>query len=145
MRITQEADYAMRITTLLAERATPVGAPQIAAAVRIPPRFAMKILRKLSLQGIVRATRGVSGGYSLLIAPDELSVRRVIEAIDGVIEMQKCLNVRHACTFNPNKSRCRYHKLFRALNDRITQSLENVTVGEMADPAVPIETILKKI
>lgn len=144
MRITQEADYALRITSLLAASDVPIGAPQIAESVCIPPRFAMKILRKLSLLGVVRATRGVSGGYSLYAKPAELSVRRVIEAIDGPIEVQKCLNSEHICTRNPNKSCCRFHKMFKALNNKITQSLDAITIGEMVDTEIPIEKLIEK-
>ncbi len=145
MRITQEADYALRITNLLAEGASPVGAPQIAAEVHIPHRFAMKILRKLTLDGILKATRGASGGYSLLASPKEISIRRVIEAIDGPIEVQKCLGSDHVCTRSPDKDACRYHRVFMALNEQIVQSLESISVAEMADTSIPIDYIINKM
>lgn len=145
MRITQEADYALRITSVLATSKAPIGAPQIAEAVSIPPRFAMKILRKLSLLGIATATRGVTGGYSLQVDPYKLSIRQVIEAIDGPIEVQKCLNEEYACSRNPQKSGCRYHNMFNALNEAITQRLGSVSIGEMANDEIPLEMIIEKV
>lgn len=145
MRITQEADYALRITSVLALSDVPVGAPQVAETVHTPARFAMKILRKLALKGIVTATRGVSGGYTLAIPPNELSLKQVIEAIDGEILIRHCLCDEHICSHNADKSVCRFHNVFSQLNSRITQSLEGLTIGEMADTRIPLETLLNKI
>lgn len=145
MRITQEADYALRITSVLAGSEQPVGAPQIADSVHIPARFAMKILRKLLLFGMVSATRGAAGGYVLQVNPYELSVRQVIEAIDGPIEVQKCLNSEHVCSHNPQKSCCRFHNMFKSLNDLIIQRLDGVSIGEIANSEIPLETIIEKI
>ena len=145
MKITQEADYALRICSLLSLSTKPVGAPQVAEEVHIPPRFAMKILRKLSIEGIVKATRGVSGGYSLRLEPESLRVRQVIEAIDGKIEIRKCLCESNTCSHNPDKSLCRFHKLFEKLNEQICERLDRVTLGMMTSKSLPMETVLEII
>lgn len=145
MKITQEADYALRICTVLSAETKAVGAPQIAEAVHIPSRFAMKILRKLSLAGIVRSTRGVAGGYSLSLEAKGLSLLRVIEAIDGKTEIRNCLCETHNCSHNADKKGCRYHCLFAKLNEMICQRLERVTVGMVADEGVPLAELLTKL
>ena len=61
MRITQEADYAIRIVSLLAQKGL-VGAPEMSENVKVPHGFAMKILRKLTSEGIIRSKRDVNGG-----------------------------------------------------------------------------------
>jgi Rrf2 family protein len=63
--------------------ATPVPCKKLASAGEMPERFLLQILRMLVTHGILRSTRGVEGGYSLLKSPDEISLLEVIEAIDG--------------------------------------------------------------
>lgn len=145
MKITQEADYALRICSTLAVATKPVGAPQIAEAVHIPMRFAMKILRKLALEGIVQSTRGAAGGYSIKEPAKSLSLLRVIEAIDGKTEIRKCLCETHVCSHNADKNGCRYHCLFAKLNEKICERLERVTVGMMTDESIELTELLAKM
>ncbi len=49
----------------------------------MPERFLLQILRNLVTHGILRSTRGVDGGYTLLMDPNEISLLKLIEAIDG--------------------------------------------------------------
>lgn len=145
MRITQEADYALRIASVLATQDKPVGAPMVAAAVHIPPRFCMKILRKLALAGIVCSSRGAAGGYSLKTGADSLSIKQVIEAIDGVLAIRHCLGEDACCTHNPDKSLCRYHRVFKYLNGIISEKLSVLTVADMVNEDLPIDTLIDKI
>lgn len=149
MKITQEADYALRMMCLLAEQAAkadmPLGAPAMAEAVAIPQGFAMKILRKLSLAGLVRSSRGMTGGYRIAVDPEALTVRAVIEVIDGPIEISKCLSESHQCLNNPNKSCCRFHHVFGSLNAMLTERLDRLTIAMMVNREVPLESLLETV
>lgn len=145
MRITQEADYALRITGLLAGETMAVGAPNIAESVCVPKRFAMKILRRLAENGVVTAVRGVSGGYKLAIPAERLTLRRVVEAVDGPILLQKCLCDDYVCTRNANKGCCRYHRVFASLSAAVSAALERLTVADMVNGDLPMEMLLKKL
>ncbi len=145
MKITQEADYALRITSVLAQSLGPAGAPAVAEKVCVPHRFAMKILRKLSLKGLVKSTRGVAGGYRLALPPEEISLKTVIEAIDGEIAIRHCLSDTHSCQNSPDKSKCRFHNVFAYLNGVIADRLEAVSIADMVNGDIPIEEVIEKI
>ena len=85
MKLSRTVSYAVRATLELArsDPLTPVPCSKLAAAGDMPERFLLQILRVLVTHGILRSTRGVEGGYSLLRSPDEISLLEVIEAIDG--------------------------------------------------------------
>ncbi len=146
MKITQEADYALRMICLLAERTTagqmPVGAAALAEGVAVPPRFGLKILHKLAVAGLVKTSRGVAGGYRLNIDPCDLTIRRVIEAIDGPIEVNRCLSSTHSCQNNPDKGLCRLHHIFETLNAQILERLDRVTVGMVVDQHLGLGDLL---
>ena len=63
MKITREADYALRIIAMLADENRQIEAKAIAEKNDIPYRFTLKILRKIVQAGIIKSYRGVNGGY----------------------------------------------------------------------------------
>ena len=85
MKLSRTVAYAVRATLQLAksDSTTPVPCSQLAAEGKMPERFLLQILRNLVTHGILRSTRGVDGGYSLVRSPDEVSLLEVIEAIEG--------------------------------------------------------------
>jgi len=51
----------------------------------IPPRYLEQIFQRLRRAGLVTGKRGPGGGYSLLLAASEISLRAVVEAVEGPI------------------------------------------------------------
>ena len=149
MKITQEADYALRMMCLLTKQSaagvSTVGAAALAEGVAVPTRFGLKILHKLSQAELVKTSRGASGGYSLNTDPATLTVRRVIEAIDGPIEINRCLSDTHVCLNNPNKDCCRLHHVFEELNHHLTERLDRLTVAMVVDDRVGLGDLLCRI
>lgn len=157
MKITQEADYALRMVCTLARRdavvavaedgaptAAPVmiGATALTQEVAVPTRFGLKILHRLAEDGILAAGRGAMGGYYLAVSPSVLTVRRIIEAIDGPIAISRCLSDSHQCLHNPVKDHCRLHHVFGELNDLLTERLDRLTVSAVVDESVSLNDLL---
>ena len=158
MKITQEADYALRMVCTLARRdavavaagdedpmpAAPVmiGATALTQEVAVPTRFGLKILHRLAEDGVLAAGRGATGGYYLAVHPEVLTVRRIIEAIDGPITISRCLSDSHRCLHNPVKDHCRLHHVFGELNDLLTERLDRLTVSAVVDESVSLDDLL---
>jgi len=87
IRISRKCEYALRAVFELALRDNghPVKIHQIAAAQNIPPRFLEIILNELRHAGLVQSRRGNVGGYMLARRAALLTVRQVIEHIQGPI------------------------------------------------------------
>lgn len=132
MRITQEADYALRIVALLASHETVTDANTIADEAGITQRFALKILRKLSLGEIVCSQKGAGGGYKLARKPEDITLKDVIELIDGEIAISKCLSEEHICSKQGiNKSACKIHLIFDAINHDLVERLGKITIASV--------------
>lgn len=132
MRITQEADYALRIVALLASHETVTDANTIADEAGITQRFALKILRKLSLGEIVCSQKGAGGGYKLARTPEDITLKDVIELIDGEIAISKCLSEEHICSKQGiNKSACKIHLIFDAINHDLVERLGKITIASV--------------
>lgn len=146
MRITQEADYALRIVSLLAASDTVCGATEIAEQSGVPVRFAHKILRKLMQGGVLRSYPGAKGGYRLLREPESLSMLEIIELIDGKLSISKCADDEYICSKNGTmKQQCVYHHIFQQISDDIAGKLRRLTIAEVIDQNNQLSEILKKI
>jgi Rrf2 family protein len=101
MQITRQADYAIRAVLFIAklpanERAA---TSHIAKEQQIPPSFLAKIISQLSIAGLLHTSRGARGGVMLAKNPEEITLLEVVEAIDGPIALNECVNDIHACNF----------------------------------------------
>jgi Rrf2 family iron-sulfur cluster assembly transcriptional regulator len=61
----------------------PVRVQTIGERQRIPYRFLEQIFQRLRQAGLVTGKRGPGGGYTLTRPPEEISLRDVVEAIEG--------------------------------------------------------------
>ena len=144
MRITQEADYALRIVCFLAEQEGLVDANTVAEQCCVSQQFALKILRKLMLGSLVKSHKGASGGYRLERTPEEITMRNVIELIDGEIFVSRCLSEDHACSKQGEHKRdCVIHCIFDAINRDIVAKLDKVRISSLIDSGLSAEDIIK--
>ena len=102
MQITRQADYAVRAVLYLArlgqtERAA---TSQVAKEQHIPPSFLAKIISQLSIAGLLHTSRGARGGVTLARDPKEITLLEVIEAIDGPIMLNECVDEKGTCQFD---------------------------------------------
>lgn len=85
MRITARVDYAVLAIFELAlrGRGERVQAKEIAEKQHIPLRFLEQILSQLKRSALVGSIRGAAGGYVLAREAEQISLRDVIEAVEG--------------------------------------------------------------
>ncbi|WP_018248872.1 RrF2 family transcriptional regulator [Orenia marismortui] len=125
MRLSQAADYALRAVLYLAKQGTGVivDAQTICEEENIPKRFLLKIFRELAQTSIIESYRGKNGGYALAIVPAKITLRDVIEAVDGPIVVNRCLVDPDECN-KINGSSCRTCTIHGALFD-VQQTIIN--------------------
>ena len=95
MHITLEADYAVRMVELLSAMKNRQDAGTIAEGTNVPQRFCLKILRNLVAAGIVKSYKGSHGGYELAAPPEQITLRQVIEAVEGPYQLSRCVGKEH--------------------------------------------------
>lgn len=134
MRITVESGSAVRIILFLAMRGVEVktGAKMVSENEHIPIRFTLKILRKLKLAGLICSYRGQSGGYALITEPKNITLKNVIEIIDGPIVMNKCLGTTGLCELN-RTAVCPVHHYLGSIQNEISKQLDDVNFQMLMD------------
>ena len=131
MRITLESDYALRILTELAEHNDVVDANTLSEATSVTIRFTLKILNKLVKNGFVSSYKGARGGYKLKLPKEQITLKSVIELIDGPIVIARCLETSEACSLNKDKTSCTYHHIFNTISLDVAKKLEAITIEDV--------------
>jgi len=86
MKISAKVEYGcVAMLELAAQYGTrrPVRIRHIAERHEVPPRFLVQILLQLKGAGLATSVRGAAGGYLLAMAPEEISLGRIMEVIGG--------------------------------------------------------------
>lgn len=89
MKITARAEYASVAVLELALNfnSGQIQAKEIADRQTIPLKFLEQILIQLRNAGLVKSVRGAAGGYLLAQPPDRISLKNVVEAVEGELNI----------------------------------------------------------
>ena len=104
----------------------------IAEAQKIPASYLAKVFRLLAKAGVIRSFRGSKGGYSLGRNPDQISIREIVEAIEGRRPLFQSLGIRRGCKAG---ALCKLQEIFHSAERQMYQELENATIQDLIDYA----------
>ena len=99
MRLSTRTRYGCRALAEVAA-AYPDGMPsirEIAERQHLSPKYLESIMQALKAAGLVRATRGMHGGYALAHPPDQISMSDVFYALEGPPDPVPCLDEPEDC------------------------------------------------
>ena len=131
MRMSRASAHAIGAVLHLADAPPEVLVPcsRIAKAGEMPERFLLQVLRNLVNHGILRSTRGVEGGYSLLRPISEITLLHIMEATDGPL----IPTVPPLDNFS-EYSVSRLQGILRDINSEVCKKLANVKLAELIAP-----------
>lgn len=127
MELTRKAEYAIRGMLYLSrqQEGTISMLVNIAGAVEAPKTFLAKIFQELVKTGLIKSTRGVRGGFVLARPPERITLREIVEAIEGPIMPNQCLMGEGVCSF---QNTCPVHPVWRRLQAVTKGILDEVTL-----------------
>jgi len=124
----QTAEYALRATVILAQNPEePLTTQQIARQTKVPAGYLSKVLQMMTRAGLVRATRGLHGGYLLQRKAGELTILDVINAVDPLKRIEKC-----PLDLPEHKSAlCPLHRRMDEAIGKVEEALGGTTLDEL--------------
>jgi Rrf2 family protein len=130
MKLSRESEYGIQGLIHLAQQ--PKGIVMqlaaIAEAQGLPQSFLAKIFQKFTQYGLVRSFRGATRGYSLNRPASEISLREVLEAIEGPGLFERCIFWSDRCgEDNP----CMLHDGWKQIKPKLTAMLEVTTLHDL--------------
>jgi len=132
LRLSKLADYgALVLDYLQAHRDDYVSASEIASCYDFGNATVSKILKLLQNAGLVLSVRGTQGGYKLAKDPKEISIARVIQALEGQPVLTVCCDNNRHCSHD---TKCTLKGNWQKINGIVMQILEEVTLADMSGP-----------
>jgi Rrf2 family protein len=95
--------------------------------------YLSNVVQRLARARILRSHRGISGGYSLARAATKITLRDLVELLEGVDQDRCGLSLEDHC---PVKAHCSIQQRLRRLEDAYLKSLEEVTIADLAQDIV---------
>jgi len=132
LTLTRKTEYALIAVCHLAHAGANkvISARDIAEAHGVPLPLLMNVLKKLNRTGHVQSVRGARGGYKLQTPPDELSLDKLIEAIEGPVHLVRCANPDKSgrqCTLT---GPCPISGSVRKVHDKLREFLSQIRISD---------------
>src|SRR4051795_8746429 len=132
MIYSRSAEYAIRAFVHLAR--VPDGkyamVKNVAEQEEIPAHFLAKILQQLARKGLLRSSKGPTGGFALKRDASDIRLLEIVEALDGLSSYQQCAMGLSECSA---AMPCGMHDRWSGLRSRIMEYLEQNSIGDLAE------------
>ena len=130
LELSKRTDLAIRAIGYLCSQESDVLASgtEIAAAINTSTNFLPQVMTPLVRQYWVESTPGRSGGYRLVVRPNEISLLAVIEALEGPTADGRCVLRGAPC---PVQEPCAMHEPWTRARDALLSELASTPLTEM--------------
>ena len=130
MKFSTSIEYAIHGLIYLAR--TPPGnlvlIKNISEATKVPEAYLRKIFQQLGRSGIVTSQRGARGGFRLAGDPGQITLKGIVESIDGSLPVYTCLNELRDCSLSLP---CPVHAAFEEAQTRMAEVLEATSIKDL--------------
>ncbi len=142
----KETEYALRGLIYIQSQNTighRPGITEIADEIGAPHFYTAKIMQRLAKQGYVESTKGKGGGFSFNARLPDLSLKTIINAIEGDHIFTGCgIGLKECSAENP----CPIHDQFAPIRDSIEQLVSEETIQSLAEKvSTGEETVINRL
>lgn len=135
LRVTKLTDYAALVLTVMAADPDQVlSAAELAERAHLETPTVAKVLKPLAQAGLVDGFRGASGGYRLARDAERITLKAIVEAMEGPLGMTECSAHEGQCGLEPH---CAARANWRRINDVVADALSQITLAQMLTPTRP--------
>ncbi|OHD56341.1 MAG: hypothetical protein A2Y33_12095 [Spirochaetes bacterium GWF1_51_8] len=131
MKISTRSRYGLRLMFELGLRYHEplVQLKVIADTQQISEKYLSQIIIPLRAAGLVESVRGSQGGYRLAKTPQSITVREVIETLEGSLYPVDCSDGKEC----PRQKICPSTSVWTRLGDKIIETLDAITLENMIE------------
>lgn len=101
---------------------------QSISSIGVPKQYLEQILGSLRRAGLVSTVRGAQGGYQMAVPAEETSLRAIIDAVEGPIELSECTASDECCD---RSGTCPVRRVWQRVTDSINTELEKIKLSEL--------------
>jgi Rrf2 family transcriptional regulator, nitric oxide-sensitive transcriptional repressor len=141
MKISEATSLALHTMVYLAGKPEKtVSVNEIAEILGISEAHLSKVLQRLSKAGLVESNRGPKGGFKLIKSPEEITLIKIYEVVEGPLQHSDCLYSTKIC----NNEECIFHGLLGTMGKMFRDYLTNTKLSEVAQKYRREENVAEK-
>ena len=127
MKISTRARYGSRLMLELGVYygKGPIFLRDIAKREDISEKYLSQIIIPLKSAGLVDSVRGAHGGYMLARPPKKITMREIVEVLEGSLNLVECVRAPSKCA---RVSQCITRDLWSKLSENIAKTLDKITL-----------------
>lgn len=126
MKISSKTHYGVQVLGLIAAENRSFSAKELEKYTGVSSKYLEKVLKILIGVGALKSQRGVSGGYTLAVPPEDIKMGSVVRALEeDNMEIIGCVNKSGCC--------CPSSALWKRLFDGINDILDGVSLKDIVD------------
>ena len=132
-QLTKRGDYGVLAVYHIAQQplGTFISIDEIATQSHIPRAFLSKILQDLCRGGILYSRRGFGGGFTLARSASHISLRDVVNSVEGKSSLVNCVGDSEQC---PRMPQCLVAPFWNELQAIVDELLGSITVTDLIEP-----------
>ena len=132
MDLTSRSEYAIHGLYYLTmqEPGTATYVSEIARSQGVSESYLAKIFQSLAKNGLVTSFRGTKGGYALSRNPVDITLRQIVEAVEGSSPIFNCSGFKEICNLN---LQCLIQGKFKEAEDKMFEVLDEVSLMSILD------------
>lgn len=136
LHFSQKIDYGLLLMVELANRFSgePLSLRTVSDANRMSFFFLQKVALELRRAGLIHADRGKNGGYTLAKPSSCISLRDVIEALEGPLAIMSCLSHGEKIPSCIRKETCGMRTGLGVINNVIVDALSRTSLNDLLQP-----------
>ena len=143
MQLNLTTDYAIRFLLCLGNEGGVVTGGEIAGRMDIPPKYLLKIARKLRDAGMIGTMSGIRGGYYLKKPLEKLPLLDVLKVMGPTMAVNRCLEPDHYCSQGLAAS-CPIHRYYARIQKEMEEKWLSKTLAEILTLEVKMDQIQTK-
>ncbi len=138
MKVSTRGRYGLRAMIELAKDGNSGATPLRIIAERqdISEQYLEQLFVNLRNAGLVKSVRGANGGYLLKESAEEITVRKILIALEGPINIVDCVADESLCDFS---NKCATHELWIELREQIEDLLGNITLEDLRQRSIKLQ------
>lgn len=130
MKLSTRTRYGVRLMAALAINygKNPIFLKDIAKGENISEKYLSLIIIPLRGVGLVNSIRGAHGGYNLAKEPSQITLKEIVDVLEGDCSLVDCVKNPSSCSRVPI---CASHDIWTIIGEKISETLSSITLEKL--------------
>jgi len=132
MRLSTKGRYGVRLMLELALHygKGAVLLKTIAEMQQVSEKYLWHLIVPLRAAGLISTKRGVHGGYTLAKPPSQITLKEIVEILEGPMSLVECVKFPSVCE---RSTFCAARDVWVKLSEKLMETLGSITLEELAN------------